>query len=90
MNRLFVLSFKSNAHRISQKGYFLPTVEIKEYNVIINGRKCFDQPLKDGERTYDNIRKITNSQGDHCITGCLLNYLYLKKHDKMIAIDLGK
>ena len=85
-----MLSFENNAHRISQKGYFPPTVEIKEYNVIIDERKCFDQPVKDGERTYDNIRKITNSQGDDYITVCLLNYLYLKKHDKMIAIDLGK
>ena len=30
------------------------------------------------------------SQGDDCITGCLLDYPYFKKYSKLIAIDYYK
>ena len=36
-DRLFVLSFEDNAHQTSYNRYFLPTVEIKDYNFIIDG-----------------------------------------------------
>ena len=42
----------------SYKQYYLPTVEIKDYNVMIDGRNFFDQPIKNDLKTYDNIRKI--------------------------------
>ena len=41
-------------------------------------------------RTYYNIRKIATGQGDDYTTGCLLNYNYLNKHYKMLAIDISK
>ena len=40
--------------------------------------------------TYDNIRKIDTDQGDDYTTGCLLDYPYLKKYYKLLAIDLSK
>ena len=46
INRLFVLSFKDEDGRESYKKHYLPTVEIKDYNVMIDGRNFFDQPLK--------------------------------------------
>ena len=58
LNRLFVLSFEDSRVRESYKQYFLPTVEIKDYNVIIDGRNFFDQPVKNDLTIYDNIRKI--------------------------------
>ena len=57
--------------------YYLPTVEIKDYNFIINGKKNFDQPVKNELRTHDNIRKITTGQEDDYRTSCLLDYNYL-------------
>ena len=45
LNRLFALSFESDEHRTSYKQYFLPTVEIKDYNIMIDGIKFFDQPV---------------------------------------------
>ena len=57
---------------------------------MIDGRKCFDQPIRNDIRTYENIRKIATGQGDDYTTGCLLEYSYFKKHYKMIAIDLSK
>ena len=61
-----MLSFEANAHRISHKRYFRPTVEIKDYSVMIDGRNIFDQPVKNYERKYNNIWNITNSHGDIC------------------------
>ena len=45
--------------RTSAKGYYLPNVEIKDYNVTINGEKFFDQPIKNNKVTYENIRNVT-------------------------------
>ena len=58
VNRLFVLSFENDTQRTRAKGYYLPNVEIKNYNVMINGENFFDQPVKDNKVTYENIRKI--------------------------------
>ena len=37
VNRLFVLAFENDDNRTSDERYYLPTVEIKDYNIIING-----------------------------------------------------
>ena len=48
LKRLFVLSYEDNAH-------FSPNVEINDYNVMIDGRNLFGQPVKNDIRAYDNI-----------------------------------
>ena len=50
----------------------------------------FDQPLNSMTKTYENIRKISASQGDDYTTVCLLDYFYFKDHYNMIPIDLSK
>ena len=90
INKLFVLAFENDAQRISNKRYFVPSVEIKNYNVMIDGKNFFDQPVKNNKVTYKNIRKIATGQGDDCTTGCLLDYIYFKNYFKMIVVDLSK
>ena len=58
VNRLFVLAFENDDDRTSSKEYYLPTVEIKDYNIMINCENFFDQPIKNREVTYENIRKL--------------------------------
>ena len=70
--------------------YYLPLVEIKNYNVVIDGRSFFDQPVINNLITYDNIQKIATGQGDDYTTGCPLDYNYFNNYYKMIAIDLSK
>ena len=41
VNRLFVLAFENETDRSSYSKYYTPTVEIKDYNVILNGREPF-------------------------------------------------
>ena len=57
---------------------------------MINGENFFDQPIRDNNVTYENIRKTATRQGDDYTTGCLLDYPYFKDNYKMIAVDLSK
>ena len=86
INRLFVLAFENDDQRLSNKRYYIPNVEIKYYNVMIDGKNFFDQPVKNDKVTYNNIRKIVTGQGDDYTTGCLLYYIYFKNYYKMTAI----
>ena len=90
VNRLFVLSFENENDRTSHSTYYLPKVEIKDYNVMIDGRNVFDQPINSMSKTYENIRKIATGKGDDYTTDCLLDYPYFKENYKMIAIDLSR
>ena len=64
-------------------------MQIKDY-VIIDGKNFFNQTIKNGLKTYDNIKKIATGQRDDYTTGCLLDYPYFKDYYKLIAIDLSK
>ena len=57
IKRLFVLAFENDTQRTSHSGYYLPNVEIKDYNVMINGENFFDQPVKNKKTSYDHTRK---------------------------------
>ena len=78
VNRLFVLAFENDAQRKVHSGYYLPNVETKSYNVMINGEHFFDQTVKDDKVTYKNIRKIVIGKGDDYTTVCLLDYQYFR------------
>ena len=90
VNRLFVLAFENDTQRTSAKDYYLPNVQIKNYNAMINGENVFDQPVNDNKVTYENIRKIATGQEDDYATVCLLHYPYFKDSYEMVAIDLSK
>ena len=84
VNRLFVLSFEDEDGRTSHSSYYLPKVEIKDYNVMTDGKNVFGQPINSMNKTYENIRKIATGPGDDYTTGCLLDYPYFKDHYKLI------
>ena len=46
VNRLFVLAFENDAQRTSNKRYYISNVEIKDYNVMIDGKNFFDELVK--------------------------------------------
>ena len=76
--------------KTSHSTYYLPKVEIKDYNVIIDGKNFFDQPINSDLKTYENIRIIATGQGDYYTIDCLLDYSYFKENCKITAIDLSK
>ena len=57
LNILFVLLFENENYRKVHAGYYLPKVEVKYYNVIIDGKIFFDQPVNNNCTTSENIKK---------------------------------
>ena len=96
INRLFVLvfnNFNNGANKVernSHEKYFLPREKITKYNVLIDSRNFYDQPISDEIKKYDEIRKIATGKGDDSTTGCLLDHQYFKNHYRLIAVDLPK
>ena len=88
VNRLFVLSFENEEDRTPFAKYYVPKVEIKDYNVIIDGKPFFEIPVRNKEESYEKILEI--SKNNDYTTGNLLDYEYFKDHYKLIAIDLSK
>ena len=85
---MFVLSFENEDNRKSFSKYYTPKVEIKEFNVLIDGNSFFDVPVKNKEETY--IKIIEMSKNSDYLTGNSLDYEYFSKHYKLIVIDLSK
>ena len=88
VNRLFVLSYENEADRTSSEKYYVPKVEIKDFNVLIDGKPFFEIPVKNKEEGHEAI--IEMSKNNDYTTGSLLDYEYFKDHCKLIAIDLSK
>ena len=87
-NRLFVLSFENEDDRTSFSNFYVPNVQIKDFNVLIDGKSFFDMPIKNEEETYKQIIEI--GRNSDYTTGNLMDYEYFSKHYKLIAIDLSK
>ena len=64
LNGLFVLCFENEDDRKSHSSYYLPKVERKDYNVMNESKKFFDQPINSNLKTYENIRKIATGSGN--------------------------
>ena len=84
-NRLFV--FENEKIRASFSKYYVPNVQIEDFNLLIHGKSFFDMPIKNDEETQKTIEM--GRINDYTI-GNLLDYEYFSKHYKLIAIGLGK
>ena len=93
VNRLFVLSFERTEdhkdYRDSFSHYYVPKVQIKDFNVLTDGRSFFDLPVKNEEEAYEKIIDMSNNNNNY-MTGNLLDFAYYKENYKLIAIDLSK
>ena len=87
VKRLFILLSENEDNWTSSK-YYKPKVEIKDFNVLIDGKSFFDVPVENKEETYGKI--IEMSKDNVYTTGNLLDYEYFSKHYKLIAIGLSK
>ena len=87
---LLVSSFENKNDQENYTRYFLPTIKIKYYNVVIDRRNVFYQPVKINLRAYENIQKATNGQDDDYKTALHLDYHCFKKYYQLIAIDTSK
>ena len=75
-------------HRDYFSHYYMPNVEIKDFNVLIDGKSFFALPVKNEEEAYKKI--IEMSRNNDYTTESLLNFAYFKENYRLIAIDLSE
>ena len=82
VKRLFVLSFErieednvKKYHRDSLSHYYVPKVEIKDFNVLIDGKRVFDLPVKYEEEASQKIIEM--------VIGNLLDFAYFKENYRL-------
>ena len=51
---------------------------VNNYNILIDGRNFYDQPIDDLVKQYYEVRKASTGKCDNCTTRCLLDYAYFK------------
>ena len=95
LNYLIVLSFERIEENNVKKDYgnsfshyYVTNVQIKDFNVLIDGKIFFDLPVKNEEEAYENIIDMSNN--NNYMTGNLLDFAYYKENYRLIAIDLSK
>ena len=97
VNRLFIMAYdndnNNNNNRATRNGrtrYYLPTIDLEKYNVIIGGRNFYDNPIESDVEKYRELKKVMIGKGEDYTTGSLLDYYYFKNNYKLVAVDLSK
>ena len=93
VNRLFVMAYNrvdGQPTRNAQRKYYLPRISLNEYNVIIDGRNFYDNPIESDIEKYRELKKVMIRKGEDYTTGFLLDYNCFDKHYKLVAVDLSK
>ena len=88
VDRLFFLSSENETDITSFSKYYVTKVEIKDFNILIDGKSFFEIPIKNKEEAYEQI--IEMSKNNDYTTGNLLDYEHFSKHYRQIATDLSK
>ena len=93
VNRLFIMGYSrlnnNPPTRDGQRKYYLPRIDLNKYNVFIDGRNFYDNPIESDIEKYRELKKIMIVKGEDYTTGSLLDSDFFKKH-KLVAVDLSK
>ena len=94
VKRFFLMAYSkaddNQATRNGQRKYYLPRIDLKIYNVIIDGRNFYDNPIERDIEKYGELKKVMIGKGEDYTTGSLLDYDYFNRHYKLVAVDLSK
>ena len=93
VNRLFVMAYnRANGQttRNGQRKYYLPRIDLEKYNVIIDGRNFYDNPIESDIEKCRELKKVMVGKGEDYTTVSLLDFNYFDKHYKLVAVDLSK
>ena len=95
MSKLFAATYKTddierNANtEESRRRYYLPRAEVKDYNILIDGRNFYDQNVNSSIVKCNELLKTTTGRLEDYSTGCLLDYDYYLKDFNIVGIDLS-
>ena len=56
-----MLSFKNGNNDLTRNSfdkYYMPLVEIKDFNTLIDNKPFFDRSVKRKQQVYENIKKL--------------------------------
>ena len=96
VSKLFAAAYETNDIKRnanteeSRRRYYLPRVEIKDYNVLIDGRNFYDQNVNSSIVRYNELLKMTTGRSEDYSTGCLLDYENYIKDFNIVGIDLSR
>ena len=93
VNRLFVTAYNrvdGQPNRDDQRKYYLPRIDLNKYNVIVDGRNFYDNPIESDIEKYRELKKVMIGKGEDYTIGSLLDFDYFKKHYKLVAVNLSK
>ena len=93
VNRLFVTAYNrvdGQPNRDDQRKYYLPRIDLNKYNVIVDGRNFYDNPIESDIEKYRELKKVMIGKGEYYTIGSLLDFDYFKKHYKLVAVNLSK
>ena len=93
VKRLFVMAYNRVDGQPTingQRKYYLPRFSLNKYNVIIDGRNFYDNPIESDIEKYRELKKVMIGKGEDYTAGSLLDYNYFDKHYKLVAVDLSK
>ena len=93
VNRLFIMAYDATDNqynRNNRRKYYLPRIDFKKYNVIIDGRNFYDNPIESDIEKYRELKKVMIGKGEDYTTGSLLDFNYFHKHYKLVVVDLSK
>ena len=85
------MSFPRNNNtdsRYSYSNYYVPKVNISDFNVLIYRKSFYDLPVKNEEEAYEKIIDMSNNNDYTTVN--LLDFGYFKKIYRLIAIDLSR
>ena len=95
VSKLFAVAYETddierNANtEESRRRYYLPRAEIKDYNVLIDGRNFYGQNVNSSIVRYNEYLKMTTGRSADYSTRCLLDYDYYIKDFNIVGIYLS-
>ena len=93
VNTLFVMAYnRANGQptRNGRRKYYLPRIDLEKYNVIIDGRNFYDNPIESDIEKYRELKKVMIGKEEDYTTGSLLDFNYFDKCYKLVTVDLSK
>ena len=51
-------------NRNDRRKYYLPRIDLKKYNVIIDGRNFYDNPIESDIEKYRELKKVMIGKGE--------------------------
>ena len=93
VNRLFVMAYnRANGQptRNGQQKYYLPRIDLEKYNVIIDGRNFYDNPIESDIEKYRELKKSNDWKRRRLYYRIFVGFYYFDKHYKLVAVDLSK